>query len=72
MSKPILAIRGSALVAVANVPCTGLPVLVPAAGGPREELVPRAEPGQRAIDPHAVLLAAGDQFAQRILVAAVR
>ena len=26
MSKPILATRGSALVAVANVPCTGCPV----------------------------------------------
>ena len=61
------AMRGSALAAVANVPCTGLPFLSTAAGGPREHLVPGAEAGLRPIHPDAVLLAAGDLVAQRIL-----
>jgi hypothetical protein len=56
MSKPILATRGNALLAVAKVPCTGW-----------EQLVPGAEPRQRPVDPHAVLLAAGDQLTKRIL-----
>ena len=40
---------------------------VPAAGRTRKHLVPGAEAGQRPVHPDAVLLAAGDQFAQRIL-----
>ena len=40
---------------------------VPAAGRAGEHLVPGAEPGQRTVHPDAVLLAAGDQLAQRIL-----
>ena len=47
-------------------------VVVPATGGPGEELVPRAEPGQRPVHPDAVLLTARDHFAQRILRRAVR
>ena len=39
---------------------------VPATGGPGKDLVPRAEPSQRPVHPDPVLLAAGDQFAQRI------
>ena len=46
----------------------GMPGTVPAAGRAGEQLVPRTEPGQGPIHPHAVLLAAGDQFAQRVLV----
>ena len=67
-SKPMLAMRGNAFAAVAKVPCLGLPFVVPPAGGPRKHLVPGAETGQPAIHPDAVLLAAGDQFAQRILI----
>ena len=44
----------------------GLAVLVPAAGGPREELVPRPEQGARAIDEHGVRLALRDELAQRM------
>ncbi len=40
---------------------------VPAAGRAGEHLVPRAEAGQRPVHPHPVLLAAGDQLAQRKL-----
>src|ERR1700693_5921643 len=41
---------------------------IPPAGGPRKQLVPRTEPGQRTVDPHPVHLAAGQQFAQRVLL----
>ena len=40
---------------------------VPATGRAGKHLVPRAEPGQRPVHPDAVLLAAGDQVAQRIV-----
>ena len=40
---------------------------IPPAGGPRKHLVPRTEPGQRAVHPHPVHLTAGQQFAQRVL-----
>jgi hypothetical protein len=44
-----------------------MPVGVPTAGGPREHLVPGAEPGQRPVHPHAVLITAGEHFAQGVL-----
>ena len=46
----------------------GVAVGVPAAGRTRKHLVPGAEPGQRPIHPDPVLLAAGDQVPQRIVV----
>ena len=66
-SKPILAMRGNAFVAVANVPCDRVALLVPASGRPGKQFVPGAEAGRRPIHPDAVLLAAGDLVAQRIL-----
>ena len=45
----------------------GIALGVPTAGRSRKHFVPRTEPGQRPIHPHAVLLTARDQFAQRIL-----
>ncbi|CAG7261672.1 hypothetical protein PICSAR26_03906 [Mycobacterium avium subsp. paratuberculosis] len=45
----------------------GVAVVVPAAGRAGEHLIPGAEAGQRPIHPDPVLLAAGQQIAQRIL-----
>ena len=45
----------------------GFALGVPPAGRAGKHLVPGAEAGQRPIHPDPVLLAAGDQFAQRIL-----
>ena len=45
---------------------------VPAAGRARKHLVPGPEAGQRPVHPHPVLLAAGDQLAQRKLASGVR
>ena len=66
-SNPILAMRGSALAAVANVPCTGLPFLSQPPvdrGNISYQALKRAS---RPIHPDAVLFAAGDLVAQRIL-----
>jgi hypothetical protein len=44
-----------------------LALLVPPAGGPREQLVPGAEARSGAVHPDPVRLAAGDQVPQRII-----
>ena len=49
-------------------PVNRVAVVVPATGGPGEELIPRTEPGQRPVHPHAVLLTAREHFAQGVLV----
>jgi hypothetical protein len=49
-------------------PVDRVTVVVPAARGSGEELVPGTEPGQRPVHPHAVLLTAREYFAQRVLI----
>ena len=65
-SNPISAMRGSCLGRGREGAVHRLAVGVPSAGRARKHLVPRAEAGQRPIHPYPELLAAGDQFAQRI------